>query len=87
MASAMRAWVTPEHVAQHPLAWDWRDMAYTDGSLLKSTGKEKGAGPAGSMGAAVYVPAKGGRAATTRLVAPGGEGPSWTITRAELAAI
>jgi len=39
------------------------------------------------MGAAVYVPAKGGRAATTRLVAPGGEGPSWTITRAELAAI
>ena len=84
VASAMQAWGTPENVAQHPLAWDWRNMAYTDGSLQKPTGEEKGAGP---MGAAVYLPATGDRAATTCLVAPGGEGPSWTITRAELAAI
>ena len=35
----------------------------------------------------MYVPAKGDRAAQTCLVAPGGEGPSWTISRAELAAI
>ena len=84
VASAMQAWGAPQHVAQHPLAWDWRDMAYTDGSLLKPIGKK--AGP-GSIGAAVYVPAKGDRAAQTCLVAPGGEGPSWTISRAELAAI
>ena len=35
----------------------------------------------------MYVPANGDRAAQTHLVAPGGEGPSWTISRAELAAI
>ena len=85
VACAMQTWGTPEHAARHPLAWDWREMAYTDGSLSKPAGRE--AGPAGPMGAAVYVPAKSARAATTCLVAPGGEGPSWTITRAELAAI
>ena len=83
VTAVMRAWGTPEHVAGHPLRWDWRDMAYTDGSLIKSKDSEGGA----PMGAAVFVPEKEGRAAVTHLVAPGGEGPSWTVTRAELAAI
>ena len=82
--SAMQTWGTREHVERHPLKWDWRDIAYTDGSMLRAPGND--AGP-GRIGAAVYVPEKGDRAATTHLVAPGGEGPSWTITRAELAAI
>ena len=84
VAGAMQAWGTAEHAARHPLRWDWRDMAYTDGSLLKPAGKDTAPG---SIGAAVYVPSKGDRAANTHLVAPGGEGPSWTISRAELAAI
>ena len=80
----MQAWSTREHVDRHPLKWDWRDMAYTDGSMLRAAGRDKSPG---RIGAAVYVPAHGDRAATSYLVAPGGEGPSWTITRAELAAI
>ena len=42
--SAMRAWGTPSHVAEHPLKWDWRDMAYTDGSMLKPRGYDTGPG-------------------------------------------
>ena len=83
-AQAMQAWGTPEHEARHPLKWYWRDIAYTDGSCIKPA--RGSAGPA-ALGAAVHIPASGERPSQTYLVAPGGEGPSWTITRAELAAI
>jgi len=64
------------------LKYDWSAIAYTDGSAIKS---DNGAQ---LVGAAVYMPCapRTGRP-MTHLVAPGGEGPSNTINRAELAAI
>jgi len=71
------------HPGDRPgLKYDWRTIAYTDGSVIKTnTGTPL-------VGAGVYMPcAPGTGLPMTHLVAPGGEGPSNTITRAEVAAI
>ena len=66
------------------LKYDWRAIAYTDGSVVKP---RSGTGAA-LVGAAVFMPcAPGTGQPMTHLVAPGGDGPSNTITRAELAAV
>ena len=83
--AVMQAWGTAAHAELHPLKWDWRNIAYTDGSHIKRA--RRGDTTASLLGAAVYVPSSGDRAAQTCLVNPGGEGPSWTISRAELVAI
>ena len=85
VGAAMQTWGSAAHAERHPLRWDWRNMAYTDGSHIQQA--RRGDTAASLLGAAVYVPALGERAARTCLVDPGGEGPSWTISRAELAAI
>jgi ribonuclease HI len=63
----------------HALRFDWREVAYTDGSCIKL--------PDGGsiVGAGVALPNHPEK--QTYLVRPGGEGPTNTITRAELSAI
>ena len=64
------------------LKYNWQNIAYTDGSVVKTKNGVQ------LVGAGVYMPcAPSTGMPATHLVAPGGEGPSRTITRAELAAI
>ena len=71
--------------APSPLLYDWRTIAYTDGSKMDVT---DGGVKRSLVGAGLYIPANeeaGGKAEFT--VDPAGAGPTNTINRAELAGI
>jgi ribonuclease HI len=77
-------YATPAHLQRLPLRWDWQQVVYTDGSSANHV-----------CGAGVWFPAacapgaaESSAAAPLALtVDPLGDGPTNTITRAELAAI
>jgi ribonuclease HI len=69
-----------------PLLYDWRRIAYTDGSLIKVRNEEGKATTA--MGAGLYIPSREGTDKQSRFtIDPAGTGPTNTINRAELAGI
>jgi ribonuclease HI len=69
-----------------PLLYDWRQIAYTDGSLIKV--KREDGTTTIAMGAGLYIPSREGSDQQSRFtIDPAGTGPTNTINRAELAGI
>ena len=70
-----------------PLRWDWKSIAYTDGSCT-TVRLPQGRGTYTSIGAGLYLPSRANDGQTTEYtINPRGEGPTKTINRAELAGI
>jgi ribonuclease HI len=83
-SDVLQLYASPEHLNRLPLRWDWRAMAYADGSAKDNF---CGAGlwlPPDAVPDGPHGPAA---AARTLTIDPAGEGPTNTITRAELSAI